>query len=101
MALHRTWREGRYNQLCDAVYKRRGWTNNAIPTLETLKKFKIDFPEVVEVVRPHLTRAAEDSGFRIRASGQNRRVTNHGHNDYRGCLRSCAGGRANAPRPHS
>jgi aldehyde:ferredoxin oxidoreductase len=54
MALHRTWREDRYNKLCDAVYARRGWTNNAIPTLETLKKFKIDFPEVVAVVRPHL-----------------------------------------------
>ena len=54
MAIHRTWREGRYNQLCDAVYARRGWTNNAIPTIETLKKFKIDFPEVVAVVTPHL-----------------------------------------------
>ncbi len=54
MALHRQWREGRYNQLCDAVYKRRGWTNNAIPTLETLERFKIDFPEVVAVVTPHL-----------------------------------------------
>jgi aldehyde:ferredoxin oxidoreductase len=54
MAIHRTWREGRYNQLCDAVYARRGWTNNAIPTLETLKKFKVDFPEVVAVVKPHL-----------------------------------------------
>ena len=52
--IHREWREGRYNKLCDAVYARRGWTNNAIPTLETLKKFKIDFPEVVAVVTPHL-----------------------------------------------
>jgi aldehyde:ferredoxin oxidoreductase len=55
MALHRTWREDRYNKLCDAVYVRRGWTNNAIPTLETLKKLRIDFPEVVAVVTPHLT----------------------------------------------
>ena len=54
MALHRQWREDRYNKLCDAVYARRGWTNNAIPTLDLLKKLKIDFPEVVEVVRPHL-----------------------------------------------
>jgi aldehyde:ferredoxin oxidoreductase len=54
MALHRAWREDRYRQLCDAVYKRRGWSSNAIPTLETLRKFRIDFPEVVEVVTPHL-----------------------------------------------
>ena len=54
MALHRAWREDRYNKLCDAVYIRRGWTNNAIPTLETLRKLRIDFPEVVAVVTPHL-----------------------------------------------
>jgi aldehyde:ferredoxin oxidoreductase len=55
IALHRKWREDRYRKLCDAVYKRRGWTDDGVPTLETLKKFKIDFPEVVEVVKPHLT----------------------------------------------
>jgi aldehyde:ferredoxin oxidoreductase len=54
IALHRAWREDRYRQLCDAVYARRGWNDNAIPTLETLRKFKIDFPEVVAVVTPHL-----------------------------------------------
>jgi aldehyde:ferredoxin oxidoreductase len=56
IALHREWRESRYHKLCDAVYKRRGWTNNGVPTLETLRTFKVDFPEVVEVVRPHLTK---------------------------------------------
>ena len=52
--LHRTYREGRYRQLVDAVYKRRGWTPNGVPTIETLKKMKIDFPEVLEVVNKHL-----------------------------------------------
>ena len=51
IALHRAWREDRYRKLCDAVYKRRGWTGNGIPTIATLKKFKIDFPEVVAVVK--------------------------------------------------
>jgi aldehyde:ferredoxin oxidoreductase len=55
MALHRKWREDRYRQLCDAVYKRRGWTDDGVPTLETLKRFKVDFPYVVEVVKPHLS----------------------------------------------
>jgi aldehyde:ferredoxin oxidoreductase len=54
MALHRAWRMDRYNKMVDAVYRRRGWTSNGIPTLETLKLLKIDFPEVVAVVRPHL-----------------------------------------------
>ncbi len=54
MKLHREWRMARYNQLVDAVYKRRGWTPGGIPTMETLKKFKIDFPDVVELVTAHL-----------------------------------------------
>ncbi|MFZ2956466.1 MAG: aldehyde ferredoxin oxidoreductase C-terminal domain-containing protein [Candidatus Ozemobacteraceae bacterium] len=54
IALHRKYREDRYQKLVDAVYKRRGWTPEGIPTLETLKKFKVDFPEVVEVVRSHI-----------------------------------------------
>ena len=44
-------REEQYELLKDAVYKRRGWTNNGIPTLETVKRLGIDFPEVVEVLK--------------------------------------------------
>jgi aldehyde:ferredoxin oxidoreductase len=47
----RTYRENQYDHLRDAVYKRRGWNNNGIPTLEHLHKIGMDFPEVVEVVR--------------------------------------------------
>jgi aldehyde:ferredoxin oxidoreductase len=46
----RAYREDQYDRLCDAVYKRRGWTQDGIPTLETLKRLRIDFPEVVAVV---------------------------------------------------
>jgi aldehyde:ferredoxin oxidoreductase len=51
-AAHRSWRCGRYEQLTDAVYKRRGWTPNGVPTLERIKELGIDFPEVLEVVEP-------------------------------------------------
>jgi aldehyde:ferredoxin oxidoreductase len=54
MALHRKWREDRYKQLVDAVYKRRGWTSNGVPTLGTLEKLGVNLPEVVAVVEPHL-----------------------------------------------
>jgi len=54
IAIVRAYREDRYQQLLDAVYKRRGWTKDGVPTLETLKKLKVDFPEVVEVVQKHL-----------------------------------------------
>ena len=35
--------------LCDAVYKRKGWDENGVPTLETIKRLKIDFREVLSV----------------------------------------------------
>ena len=51
MAALRKYREEQYQKLTDAVYERRGWTSGGIPRLETLKRLRIDFPEVVEVVQ--------------------------------------------------
>jgi len=48
----RKYREDRYEQLLDAVYKRRGWTKNGVPTIEHLKKIGMDLPELIEVVKP-------------------------------------------------
>jgi len=50
----RKYREDQYEKLIDAVYERRGWTENGIPTLGTLKRLRIDFPEIVKVVKQHL-----------------------------------------------
>ncbi len=47
------YRRGEWEKLVDAVYKRRGWNSNGVPTVETLKRLGMDFPEVVEVVRPY------------------------------------------------
>lgn len=52
----RAYREDQYQKLCDAVYKRRGWTENGIPKVETLRKFGVDFPEVVAVVERALAK---------------------------------------------
>ena len=54
VAALRAYREDQYRQLMDAVYKRRGWTMNAVPTVETLERLEIDFPYVVEVVKSRL-----------------------------------------------
>jgi aldehyde:ferredoxin oxidoreductase len=54
IAVLRKYREDQYQKLCDAVYKRRGWTENAVPKLETLERLGMDFPEVVEVVKKYL-----------------------------------------------
>jgi len=53
VAALRAYREGQYEQLIDAVYKRRGWTNNGIPTVAKLEELGIAFPDVLEVVNPH------------------------------------------------
>jgi len=50
----RQYREEQYQKLTDAVYKRRGWTDDGVPTLETLRRLRIDLPEVVETVLPHV-----------------------------------------------
>ena len=50
MAKLREYREAQYELLLDAVYKRRGWDMNSIPTVEKLKELGVDLPEVVEVV---------------------------------------------------
>lgn len=49
----RKYRQNRYDQLVDAVYQRRGWTKNGIPTLATIQRLEIDFPEVVVLVKKY------------------------------------------------
>ncbi|MCP4428145.1 MAG: aldehyde:ferredoxin oxidoreductase [Chloroflexi bacterium] len=57
MVALREYREAQYELLLDAVYKRRGWNKNSIPTIEKLKDMKIDLPEVVAVVESALKQA--------------------------------------------
>ncbi len=54
MEILRKHREDQYEKLLDAVYQRRGWTPNGIPTEEHLKNLGMDLPEILEVVKPHL-----------------------------------------------
>ena len=51
VAALRQKREEQYELLKDAVYERRGWNHNGIPTLATVKRLGIDFPEVLEVLK--------------------------------------------------
>ncbi|MFO7739122.1 MAG: aldehyde ferredoxin oxidoreductase C-terminal domain-containing protein [Desulfatiglandaceae bacterium] len=51
VGLLRKFREEMYEKLKDAVYERRGWTSDGIPTVETAKRLGIDFPEVLEVLK--------------------------------------------------
>jgi aldehyde:ferredoxin oxidoreductase len=53
MAATRAYRENRYEQLLDAVYSRRGWTKNGVPTIAHLKDLGMDLPELIELITPH------------------------------------------------
>ena len=54
VATLRRYREDRYQKLLDAVYKRRGWTPDGIPTLALVRKLGIDkVPGVVELLQRH------------------------------------------------
>jgi aldehyde:ferredoxin oxidoreductase len=50
MAHLRKYKEDQYESLVDAVYLRRGWDSNSIPTIEKLRSLGMDLPEVLEVV---------------------------------------------------
>jgi aldehyde:ferredoxin oxidoreductase len=51
MKILRKYREDQYESLVDAVYKRRGWNSNGVPTLGFLKKIGMDLPELIETVK--------------------------------------------------
>ncbi|MCK5051296.1 MAG: aldehyde:ferredoxin oxidoreductase [Candidatus Cloacimonetes bacterium] len=50
VAILREYKEDMYEQLLDAVYKRRGWTKNGVPKITHLKDIGMDLPEVLEIV---------------------------------------------------
>ena len=52
MSATRKFREEQYEKLLDAVYERRGWNNNGVPTIEHLKNIGMALPELIEVVTP-------------------------------------------------
>ncbi|MCW4044853.1 MAG: aldehyde:ferredoxin oxidoreductase [Candidatus Bathyarchaeota archaeon] len=53
LSILRKHREAEYEKLKDAVYKRRGWTMNGVPTVDKAKALGIDFPDVLELLKAH------------------------------------------------
>ena len=51
MAVLRNYRESEYEKLKDAVYKRRGWNSNGVPTLQKIRELGIDLPDVVRLIK--------------------------------------------------
>jgi aldehyde:ferredoxin oxidoreductase len=44
-------RKEQYEKLKDSVYKRRGWNNNGIPTIKTVRELGLDSPEILELLK--------------------------------------------------
>jgi aldehyde:ferredoxin oxidoreductase len=53
ISILRKKREDQYEKLKRVVYQRRGWNADGIPTMETVKRLGIDFPEVLNVLKVH------------------------------------------------
>ncbi len=53
LAALRAYREKQYELLKDAVYERRGWTSDGVPTVQKVKELGIDYPHVVELISGH------------------------------------------------
>jgi len=54
IAITRKYRMDRYGKLMDAVYLRRGWTPDGVPTQARLKELGLDnLPELMETVKAH------------------------------------------------
>ena len=51
MAVLRKNREAEYERLKDAVYRRRGWNTDGVPTPQKAKALGIDFPDVMELLQ--------------------------------------------------
>jgi len=45
------FRQNEYQKLADAVYYRRGWTPNGVPTPQKLKQLGINHPEMLEMLQ--------------------------------------------------
>ena len=53
VALLRQFRQQQYEKLQDAVYMRRGWIQEGILSVETVKRLGIDFPKVTDLLSAH------------------------------------------------
>lgn len=53
LVILREYRLDQYEQLLDAVYQRRGWTPDGVPTPEHLRAIGMDLPEVLALVSKH------------------------------------------------
>ena len=45
------YRQNQYQKLSDAVYHRRGWTHNGVPTPQKMKQLGMDDPKMIKMLQ--------------------------------------------------
>ena len=45
------YRQNQYQKLADAVYHRRGWTHNGVPTPQKMKQLEMDDPKMIKMLQ--------------------------------------------------
>lgn len=50
LARLREYREEQYDKTLDVVYRRRGWDENGVPTMDRIRELEIDLPEIVAIL---------------------------------------------------
>ncbi|HUU02690.1 MAG TPA: aldehyde ferredoxin oxidoreductase C-terminal domain-containing protein [Myxococcota bacterium] len=69
MSATRRYREERYEKLLDAVYKRRGWTKDGVPTLTKIRELGLDKVDgLVDLVKKAGKKPAKKKNVRKKAS---------------------------------
>ncbi len=69
MAATRRYREDCYEKLLDAVYKRRGWTKDGVPTLKKIRELGLDKVDgLVDLVKKAGKKPAKKKNVRKKAS---------------------------------
>jgi len=58
------YKQDQYQKLTDAVYYRRGWTPNGVPTTQKMKQLGMDNPKMLKMLQKKIDED-EKSGFNI------------------------------------
>lgn len=49
------YRQEQYDKMTDVVYEEKGYDHNGVPTLETLKRFNLDTPDLIAIIESRST----------------------------------------------
>ena len=66
------FRRDQYQKLADAVYYRRGWTPNGVPTPQKMKQLGMDDPKMLKILQQKIDED-EKTGLNVWGGNYNKR----------------------------